>query len=106
MRRAGLTLMVCAVLVSVVSGCGGGSQQPSSPKSGAEIFSSTCASCHTLKAAGSHGTVGPDLDKLAPDVATVRRQVTDGGGGMPAFKGALSSRDIGAVARYVAGATR
>jgi mono/diheme cytochrome c family protein len=34
----------------------------------ASIFQSQgCGSCHTLKAAGSTGTIGPDLDKLAAD---------------------------------------
>ena len=33
--------------------------------SGLAVFKgSACSSCHTLAAAGSHGTIGPDLDKL------------------------------------------
>lgn len=36
---------------------------------GAQVFASTgCGSCHTFKAAGSTGTIGPDLNEfLAPD---------------------------------------
>jgi mono/diheme cytochrome c family protein len=35
-------------------------------KSGATLFKSQgCGGCHTFKAAGTNGTVGPDLDKLA-----------------------------------------
>ncbi|HET9678069.1 MAG TPA: c-type cytochrome [Solirubrobacterales bacterium] len=39
---------------------------------GAQIFTSTgCGSCHTLAAAGSTGTTGPDLNEfLAPDDTT------------------------------------
>jgi cytochrome c oxidase subunit 2 len=34
-------------------------------EAGKAVFTSNgCASCHTLKAAGASGTVGPDLDKL------------------------------------------
>ena len=34
-------------------------------EAGKAVFASNgCASCHTLKAAGASGTVGPDLDKL------------------------------------------
>src|SRR5919206_144585 len=34
-------------------------------KSGATLFKSQgCGGCHTFKAAGTNGTVGPDLDKL------------------------------------------
>ena|SRR5436190_7511372 len=41
-----------------------GSPNPS--VSGAAVFKNNpCGSCHTLKAAGATGTVGPDLDKLS-----------------------------------------
>ena len=69
---------------------------------GKAIFSSNCASCHTLAAAGAKGTVGPNLDKLKPDEQRVKRQVEKGGGAMPAFKGQLSDPEIKAVSQYVA----
>lgn len=70
---------------------------------GKTIFSSTCGSCHTLKAAGTSGEVGPNLDELEPDLATVEHQVVNGGGGMPAFgkEGVLDAKEIKAVATYV-----
>src|SRR5205814_585773 len=60
-----------------------------------------CAGCHTLKNAGTTGTVGPNLDQLMPPFATVRRQVTNGGAKMPAFKAVLTKAQIDAVAKYV-----
>jgi outer membrane protein assembly factor BamB len=69
---------------------------------GAAVFGANCASCHTLAAAHATGAVGPNLDQLRPSIAVVSRQVRNGGGGMPAFAGRLSSRQITAVARYVA----
>jgi outer membrane protein assembly factor BamB len=69
---------------------------------GAAVFTQDCASCHTLAAAHAKGTVGPNLDRLAPSESTVLRQVTNGGGGMPAFGGRLSKAQIAAVAAYVA----
>ena len=69
-----------------LAGCGGGktvmptaetvvgtvatSTQPSvgkgDPKAGEALFKSKgCTGCHTFTKAGSHGTIGPDLDKLA-----------------------------------------
>jgi mono/diheme cytochrome c family protein len=69
---------------------------------GKQIFSSNCASCHTLKAAGATGTVGPNLDQLKPTEPVVERQVTNGGGVMPAFKGTLTPAEIKAVAAFVA----
>jgi cbb3-type cytochrome c oxidase subunit III len=69
---------------------------------GAAIFKARCGSCHTLAAAGTNGTVGPNLDQLKPPFATVQRQVINGGGAMPAFKDVLSDAQITAVAHYVA----
>ena len=66
------------------------------------MFTSNCGSCHVLGAAGTTGSVGPNLDELKPDEATVEEQVRNGGGGMPAFQGRLSDAEIKAVAAYVA----
>jgi mono/diheme cytochrome c family protein len=78
---------------------GGGTQQASAQ--GKQVFTQNCAACHTLKDANASGNVGPNLDDLKPDTATVQRQVTNGGGAMPAFKGQLSGPEIQAVAQYV-----
>ena len=74
--------------------------------SGKDIFTANCGSCHTLKAAGTSGTIGPNLDQLKPAEARVQRQVINGGGAMPAFKGTLTAAQISAVAKYVAQATK
>jgi glucose dehydrogenase len=68
---------------------------------GKTVFSSNCASCHTLADADAHGNVGPNLDDLKPDESTVEQQVRNGGGGMPAFDGRLSDAQITAVSKYV-----
>ena len=72
------------------------------PADGASVFAQNCSSCHTLAAANATGTVGPNLDQLKPSKATVVHQVTNGGGGMPAFGDRLSPAQIDAVAAYVA----
>jgi mono/diheme cytochrome c family protein len=77
----------------------GGAQQAAAQ--GKQVFTANCASCHTLKDANAKGQVGPNLDDLKPDAQTVQRQVTNGGGAMPAFKGQLSDAEIRAVAQYV-----
>ena len=61
----------------------------------------SCGGCHTLADANANGTVGPDLDTLKPDEATVAHQVENGGGGMPPYKGTFSDAEIHAVAAYV-----
>jgi sulfite dehydrogenase len=73
-----------------------------SAASGAAVFkSSQCGNCHTLKAAGTSGTVGPNLDDLRPSADTVSAIVRSGGGSMPSFVSKLSDAEIAAVARYV-----
>src|SRR5205085_8412705 len=58
---------------------------PTKSTKGDVIFKSNCSTCHTLAAASAKGTVGPNLDKLKPPLAIVKRQVTNGGAVMPAF---------------------
>jgi len=48
---------------------------------GQELFVANCGSCHTLSAAGTTGTTGPDLDSLAPDEALVKTAIENGGAG-------------------------
>ena len=55
-----------------------------------------------MGAAGTSGQIGPNLDDLKPDAATVEAKVRSGGGGMPSFDGRLSDAEITAVAKYVA----
>jgi len=69
---------------------------------GKKIFQQECASCHTLKDAGATGTVGPNLDQLKAAFPIVKKQVTNGGAVMPAFKNKLTKAQIDAVAKYVA----
>jgi mono/diheme cytochrome c family protein len=70
---------------------------------GEKVFSTNCASCHTLAADEAKGTVGPNLDELKPSAATVEHQVINGGGPMPAFgkEGTLNEEEIKAVSTYV-----
>ncbi len=80
------------------------------PTKGQSVFASAgCGSCHTLAAAHSSGTVGPDLDALKPDYRAVTAQVTNGGapngGTMPSFKSQLSTQQIADVAAYVVKST-
>ena len=77
------------------------------PRAGAAVFKSVgCASCHTLRAAGATGKIGPNLDRLKPTTAQVAAQVRTGGGAMPPFAGQLSPKQIADVAAFVAAASR
>jgi mono/diheme cytochrome c family protein len=76
-----------------------GSATPAYPPTAKAKFATTCGGCHTLADAGTHGTVGPNLDGLKPDLATVEHQIANGGGIMPA--GLLKGQDLKDVAEYV-----
>jgi mono/diheme cytochrome c family protein len=78
-------------------GGGGGGETASGP---AKQFADTCGSCHTLAAAGTEGQVGPNLDELKPDAATVTTAIKEGPGIMP--ENLLTGADADSVAKYVA----
>lgn len=85
---------------------------------GKSVFQSSCASCHTLKAAGAVGTIGPNLDKTILSEATLVKAVTNGGASvmtkaaaakyqiqMTAYKGSLTPTQIANVAAFVYAST-
>ena len=70
---------------------------------GKEIFlnAGNCATCHSLKDAGSNAMVGPNLNEIRPDIGRVKNAVLNGIGVMPAYQGILSGEEIDAVSYYV-----
>jgi cbb3-type cytochrome c oxidase subunit III len=56
--------LVAAALLVAGCGTGGVASKGGQPdtQAGAVLFKSTCGSCHTLQAAGTTGTIGPNLD--------------------------------------------
>ena len=73
---------------------------------GKTVFASAgCGGCHTFEAAGSSGSVGPNLDDASPSFDAVVTQVTNGGGAMPAFGDELSEQEIRDVAAFVSGSS-
>jgi cytochrome c551/c552 len=79
-----------AVAVLALAGCGGGKTVSPTPETiqgtvaiaaeapGKAIYASNgCGSCHTYKPAGSTGTIGPDLDKLATYAKQAKQPLAD-----------------------------
>jgi mono/diheme cytochrome c family protein len=103
-------------LVVVGSGCGtGGAVHGGDANRGKKLFvaEARCGSCHTLKDAGSRGTVGPNLDDAFAEskaehfrLSTIENVVRDQirypttGSGMPA--NLVKGQDAKDVAAYVA----
>ena len=121
-RRSLLVLvLVVGALALVGAGCGGddsGSADPPAATTtddgggsgtgdaanGEQVYvAAGCGGCHTFEAAGSTGSVGPNLDDLDPSYEAVVEQVTNGGGAMPAFGDELSEQEIQDVAAFVTG---
>jgi quinohemoprotein ethanol dehydrogenase len=80
---------------------GGGTTAKGNATAGKAVFASNCAGCHGLSGHGGNG--GPDLTSIpsAKTPAVVTKQVTNGGHGMPAFKGTLTAKQIADVTAYV-----
>ena len=122
MRRTKLpVLLVAGVLALVAAGCGSdddsdtaeppaatttenGGGETGDAANGEQVYvAAGCGGCHTFEAAGSTGSVGPNLDDAAPSFDLVVEQVTNGGGAMPAFGDELSEQEIRDVAAFVSG---
>jgi cytochrome c6 len=94
--------LVVVLLFAGPSLIGANKSSAAGQTSGSAVFASAgCSGCHTLKAAGASGAIGPNLDQLRPSAATVSAIVRSGGGAMPSFSGKLSDARIAAVATYV-----
>ena len=74
---------------------------------GLEVYNNKaqCGVCHSLKAAGSNGEIGPNLDKLKPQINQIILAVTNGIGVMQSWEGILTAEEIEAVAYYVFNST-
>ena len=121
MRRWALGLVAGLGAVLLAAGCGTGGPATGHPDvaNGQKLFTGAaqCGACHTLSAAGTSGTIGPNLDNaFRPDrqqgfdEATIRDVVLDqirlgsgavtGGTPMPA--NLVRGQDAADVAAYVA----
>ncbi len=106
MRRIALVLLVSTALVAAVAaGIASSAGAQASAPSPKALFVKNCGACHTMKAAGTKGTVGPNLDREKPSRALVVARITKGKGVMPSFKGKLTKAQIAALATWVSAKT-
>jgi mono/diheme cytochrome c family protein len=69
---------------------------------GKQLFATKCGSCHTLQAAATNATVGPNLDELRPDAAGVQAAIQNGGAGSGAMpKGLAQGEEAAQIADFV-----
>jgi mono/diheme cytochrome c family protein len=114
LARIATAAAVVAVAISALSADAFG-HRAASVTGGEKLFvSSGCSSCHTFKAAGAKGTIGPSLDTVKLTMAQIVTQITNGGYAvvskavkskykfpMAAFKGRLTTAQIASVAAFV-----
>ena len=111
---AGLAALLLAGAVLLASGCGGEDTtgfEGANRSNGKTLFVSDCGSCHTLRAAGTQGTIGPNLDQAfgyeckqgfeeSTTFSVVQGQIALAQGAMPAD--IVTGQDADDVAAYVA----
>jgi mono/diheme cytochrome c family protein len=111
-------LAAAALLTATGLAAAAGGSVPGKPARGKALFLRAgifCGACHTLKAAGSPGRDGPNLDKAKPSYARIVELVTKGRSatrrwptGMPAYSGRygeLTKAEIRDIAAFVYTAT-
>ena len=104
-RRAGIAL-ASAVLAVAVAVPALAATPVGNAKKGKVVFVANCITCHTFKAGGGKGTIGPNLDQKKPGYKLVIFRVTNGKGVMPSFKATLSKTQIQDVAAFIYATTK
>jgi mono/diheme cytochrome c family protein len=105
-----------AELREQAAGDGGGGEEPQETD-GEQLFTeaaepAACGSCHTLSAAGTNGTTGPNLDDSLRDmddeqireaIVNPEADIAEGfsGGLMPNFGESLSDEQVDALVEYL-----
>ena len=102
-RRALVLAVLAAVLATALAGCGGSGDGDTTDGDTTGASTTTSATGSGDAAAGSSGSVGPNLDDASPSYDHVVTQVTEGGGAMPSFKDELTEQQIQDVAAFVSG---
>ncbi|MBD2870638.1 c-type cytochrome [Paenibacillus arenilitoris] len=66
------------------------------------LYAQNCVSCH---AADLSGGMGPDLQHVGAEMSVeeIHAQISNGGNGMPAYKGQLPEEQIAALSEWLAG---
>lgn len=109
---AGVALAIAAVSMVATSASGHGTA--TAPPGQTLFTSSGCGGCHTFKALGAKGTIGPNLDKVKLTLAQMKTAISKGGSAvmtkaqvakykfkMTPFAGRLSAAKIATLAAFV-----
>ena len=105
--RFGIVAVVAFVLTAAIAVAAprGGTVNRPALKRGKILFVAACGSCHTLAAAGTRGTQGPNLAEEPTSYSEIVARVRRGGEGMPSFGGKLTKAQIAGIAAFVVAST-
>jgi mono/diheme cytochrome c family protein len=106
-RRAGIVLAGATLALAVaVPAFAATAPPPGNAKKGKAVFVANCVTCHTFKAGGGRGTIGPNLDQKKPGYKLVIARVTNGKGAMQPYKSILTKTQIQDVAAFIYATTK
>jgi mono/diheme cytochrome c family protein len=94
-------LVTLAALSAIPASTGAAYPRRANLTQGKLYFVGACGGCHTLRAAGTHGTRGPNLAEEPKTFGSIVEQITYGGEGMPSFGTSLPTKLIANIAAYV-----
>jgi len=108
-------IVVIAIALGVaLTACGGGSgdtgdsvdveslELTAAGKAGLVVYQGKCATCHQRDLSGSSGpALGPASSAAAKPTDDLRRTITTGGSGMPAWGGLLSDQQVDDVLAFL-----
>jgi mono/diheme cytochrome c family protein len=99
---SGLLLLCTLILPATAAQASSRSQR----EHGSELFKANgCAHCHTIDKVG--GNKGPDLSNVGRTAkpAAIRKQIVDGGKGMPPFGEILQPKELNDLIAYLRSCT-
>lgn len=99
-------LLVFGLLV--LAACSDAPEPSGDPVAGEQVLAgldTSCGLCHTLESAGFTGSVGPNLDQLAPGFQRVLDAMREGPGAMPSYANRLTDEELRDLAAYISSET-
>lgn len=119
LKRVGIAVLIGVIAISMLA-CGNNNEPEAGTNNGANnntntgtnngnvtaidvqsVYKTSCISCHGTDLKGG---MGPNLQKVGAEMSKdeIAAQISNGGKGMPAFKGMLGDEEINALADWLA----
>ncbi|MFC4809939.1 c-type cytochrome [Paenibacillus sp. GCM10023250] len=99
-----LLLVLAPAALLILGGCGSSAKTTIGSADTPQIFKSNCVSCHGSDLQGRMGA-STNLTRVGKRMTKeqIKKQIKQGGGGMPAFSSRLSDAQINELASWLSG---